>query len=42
MGACDKEGESSKVMAMGIWMVADKEGKGNKEGNGIGNKGGVR
>ncbi len=36
MGACDKEGKGSKAMAMGIRVA------GNKEGNGVGNKGGVR
>jgi hypothetical protein len=36
MGACDKEGEGSKVMAMGIRVVGNKAGKGNKEGNGVG------
>ncbi len=42
MGACDEEGKGSKVMAMGIRVVGDKEGEGNEEGNGIGNKGVVR
>ncbi len=42
MGACDKEGKGSKGMAMGIRVAGDKEGEGNKEGNGVGNKGGVK
>jgi hypothetical protein len=42
IGACDKEGEGNKAMAMGIRVVGNKEGKGDKEGNGISNKGGVQ
>ncbi len=42
MGACDKEGEGGKAMGTEIRVAGDKEGKGNKEGNGIGNEGGVR
>jgi hypothetical protein len=30
MGACDKEVKDSKVMAMGIRVVGDKESKGDK------------
>jgi hypothetical protein len=43
MGACDKESEGSKAMAMamGIRVVGDKEGEGNKEGDVVGNEGGV-
>ncbi len=41
MGACDKEGKGSKAMTVEIRVAGDKEGKGNKEGNVIGNKGGV-
>ncbi len=42
MGACDKEGKGGKAMAMGIRVMGNNEGKGNKEGNVIGNKGGVQ
>jgi hypothetical protein len=35
-------GEGHKAMAMAIRMAGDKEGKGNKEGVGIGNEGGVQ
>jgi hypothetical protein len=42
MGACDRESEGNKVMAMGLRVVGDKEGKGDKEDNGISNKGGVQ
>jgi hypothetical protein len=42
MGACDKKGEGSKSMAMRIRVAGDEEGKGDKEGDGISNKGGVR
>ena len=42
MGACDKEGEGGNAMATVIRLVGDKEGKGNKEGNGISDKGGVQ
>jgi hypothetical protein len=41
MGARDKEGEGGKVMATGIRVAGDKEGKGDKEGDGVGNKGRV-
>ncbi len=33
MGACDKEGEGSKAMAMEIRVAGDKDIKGDKEGN---------
>ncbi len=42
MGAWDKKGKGGKAMAMGIRVAGDKEGKGNKEGNVVGNKGGVQ
>jgi hypothetical protein len=43
MGACDEvEGKGGKVMAMGIRVAGNEEGKGDKEGNGVGNKGGVQ
>ncbi len=42
MGACDEEGEGGKVMAMGIRVAGDEEGKGNEEGNVIGDEGGVQ
>ncbi len=38
MGACDKEGKGGKTMTMTIRVVGDEEG----EGNGVGDKGGVR
>ncbi len=41
-GACDEEGKSGKALAMGIKVAGDKEGKGNKEGNGVSNEGGVQ
>jgi hypothetical protein len=41
MGARDEEGKSGKAMATGIRVVGDEEGKGKKEGDGIGNKVGV-
>jgi hypothetical protein len=41
-GAFDKEGKGSKAMAMGIRVAGDNEGEGNKEGDGIGDKGGVQ
>jgi hypothetical protein len=40
--ACDKEGKGSKAMATAIRVVSNEEGDGNKEGDGIGNKGGVQ
>jgi hypothetical protein len=42
MGACDEEGKGDKALAMGIKVAGDKEGKGNKEGNGVSNEGGVQ
>jgi hypothetical protein len=42
MGACDKEGKGSKAIATSIRVEGNEEGKCNKEGNGIGNKGLVR
>jgi hypothetical protein len=42
MGACDEEGKGSKAMATGIRVAGNKEGKIDKEGDGIGNKGGVQ
>jgi hypothetical protein len=42
MGACDEKGEGGKAMAMGIRVVGDEEGEGDKAGDGIGNKGGVQ
>jgi hypothetical protein len=30
MGACDKEGKGGKAMAMGIRVVGNKEGEGDK------------
>ncbi len=30
MGACDKEGEGGKAMAMGIRVAGDEEGKGDE------------
>jgi hypothetical protein len=30
MGACDKEGKSGKVIAMGIRVMGNEEGKGDK------------
>jgi hypothetical protein len=41
MGACDKKGEGSKAMAMGIRVAGDKEGKGDDTGDGVGDEGGV-
>ncbi len=41
MGACYKEGKGGKAMATAIRLAGNKEGKGNKVGNGISNKGGV-
>jgi hypothetical protein len=38
----DEEGEGGKAMKTAIRVVGNKDGKGIKEGNGIGNKGGVR
>jgi hypothetical protein len=40
MGACDEEGKGGKAMAMAIMVAGNKEGKGDKEGNGTGNEGG--
>jgi len=42
MGACDKKGEGSKAMAMGIRVAGDEEGKGDEAGDGVGDEGGVR
>ncbi len=42
MGACDEVGKGGRAMAMGIRVAGNEEGKGNKEGSGIGNKGGVQ
>jgi hypothetical protein len=42
MGACDKEGEGGKAMAVVIRVAGDEEGEGNDEANGVGNKGGVK
>jgi hypothetical protein len=42
MGACDKEGNGGKAMEMGKMVVGDKEGKGNEEGYGVGDEGGVQ
>jgi hypothetical protein len=36
MGACDEEGKGSKATA--VRVASEEEGKGNKEGNGVGNK----
>ena len=41
MGACDKKGEGSNAMAMGIRVAGDKEGEGDEAGDGIGDKVGV-
>ncbi len=41
MGACDKGGQGGKAMAMGIRVAGGKEGKGDKKGHGVSNKGGV-
>jgi hypothetical protein len=40
--ACDKEGKGGKAMATAIRVVGDKKGNGNKEGNDVGNEGGVQ
>jgi hypothetical protein len=42
MGAWDEEGKGGKVMATGIRVACDKEGKGNKEGNVVSNEGEVQ
>ncbi len=42
MGACDEEGEGGKAMAMRIRVAGNKEGKGHKEDDGVGVKGGVQ
>ena len=42
MGACDKKGEGGKMMAVGIRVSGDEEGRGDEAGDGIGNEGGVR
>jgi hypothetical protein len=42
MGAWDKEGKGGKAMAIGIRVMDDVEGEGNKEGNVVGNEGGLR
>ncbi len=42
MGACDKEGKGGNGMAASIRVVGSKEGKGDEEGDGVGNKGGVQ
>jgi hypothetical protein len=43
MGAWgDKEGKGGKAIAMGIRVAGDKEGKGNKEGDVVGDEGGVQ
>jgi hypothetical protein len=39
MGARDEEGDGGKEMAVGIRVTGDKEGKGDEEGDGVGNKG---
>jgi hypothetical protein len=39
MGACDKEGKGGKVVATAIRVAGNKEAKGNKEGDGVGDKG---
>ncbi len=41
MGAWDKEDKGGKAMAMGIRVAGDVEGKGDEEGNVLGNEGGV-
>jgi hypothetical protein len=41
MGACDKEGKGGKAMVTMIRVPGDKEGEGDKEGNGVSNKGRV-
>jgi hypothetical protein len=41
MGACHKDGKGSKVMATAIRVAGNKEGNGGKEGDGIGDEGGV-
>jgi hypothetical protein len=38
----NKEGKGGKVMVTAIRVAGDKEGKGNKEGDGVGNKGDVQ
>jgi hypothetical protein len=42
MVACDIEGKGGKAMAKAIRVASNKEGDGNKEGNGVGDMGGVR
>ncbi len=42
MGAYDKEDEGNKAMAMAIRVAGDEEGKGDKEGDSVGNEGGVQ
>jgi hypothetical protein len=42
MGACEKEGQGGKAMVTGIRVAGDEEGKGDKESDDVGNKGGVQ
>ncbi len=42
MGACDKEGKGGKAMAIRIRVAGNEEGKGDEEGNGVGDEGGVQ
>jgi hypothetical protein len=38
---CNEEGKGGKAMATVIKMVGNKEGKGDKKGNDVDNKGGM-
>jgi hypothetical protein len=42
MRACDKKGEGGKAMAMAIRGAGSEESDGNKQGNGVDDKGGVQ
>jgi hypothetical protein len=42
MRACDKEGKGGKATPTVIRVAGDREGEGNKEGDGVGNKNRMR